>query len=227
MRGAKAHYIESATRLTSPSLTGKLLHAVPGIRLYTQYEDQAHGKWHYGGWVYDRFTTVKRDDTRAHPARGRDARDRATFPFRRLLDALAPLLRPGGLVEQAQGSPVETLWQTGGTPVEGLDLDVQPFVPTAELEAAIARGRRRDRPRRRGNRALRDHRRPAPDPRHAAIPTAASSWTATRRASRDLLHERGIAMHCEPETLSVDDLVEAASYRIESASSPTPFQLVK
>jgi hypothetical protein len=36
--------------------------------------------------------------------------------------------------------------------------------------------------------------------------------------------KRGIAIHREPDTVTVDDLLEAAAYRIESARSPIPFK---
>ena len=36
-RGVECHYIESAARVEGPSLTGRILRWVPGIRTYTQY----------------------------------------------------------------------------------------------------------------------------------------------------------------------------------------------
>ena len=59
------------------------------------------------------------------------------YPFPSLFDAVAPLLRPGGEIERAQGEPVDTLWQTGSTPVDRLGIEANPYVPGAELEAAI------------------------------------------------------------------------------------------
>ena len=61
------------------------------------------------------------------------------FPFRRLMRALAPLLAPGGELERATGRPVDVLWQTGCTPVDGLPiLTATPFLPAADLTAALA-----------------------------------------------------------------------------------------
>jgi UDP-N-acetylglucosamine transferase subunit ALG13 len=223
MRGVKAHYIESATRLTSPSVTGKVLQRVPGIRLYTQYESQVKGRWHYAGWVYDRFTPVAVDPApikRAVVVLGTAHQ----FPFRRLLDALVPLLGAGGALEREQGSPVQVLWQTGGTPVDGLDIEGRTFVPAAELDAAIADadvviG-------------------------HAGAGTSLSALSAGRLpilVPRDtsrgeimdehqhlfatLLDERGIALKRAPEELTVDDLVKAAAHRVEVATNPPPFRL--
>ena len=53
--GIPAHYIESAARVMEPSLTGRLLQRVPGIRLYRQYPDAARGKWRYAGSVFEGF----------------------------------------------------------------------------------------------------------------------------------------------------------------------------
>ena len=39
------------------------------------------------------------------------------------------------------------------------------------------------------------------------------------------LSNHGIAMVREPEELTVEDLLEAASYQVETATDPTPFKL--
>ena len=46
-RGVRAHYIESSSRMSRPSATGQVLSALPGIRLYTQYEWNAKGRWKF------------------------------------------------------------------------------------------------------------------------------------------------------------------------------------
>jgi UDP-N-acetylglucosamine transferase subunit ALG13 len=223
VRGVTAHYVESATRLTSPSVTGKILQRVPGIRLYTQYESQARGRWQYAGWVYDRFTATEIEPApikRAVVVLGTAHQ----FPFRRLLDALVPLLGAGGALERAQGSPVEVLWQTGGTPVDGLPIEGRTFVPSAELDAAIADA----------DLVI----------GHAGAGTSLSALTAGRLpllVPRDtsrgeimdehqhlfatLLDERGIALRRAPEELTVDDLVKVAAHRVEVATDPPPFRL--
>ena len=146
------------------------------------------------------------------------------YAFRRFFDALAPILRPGGLLERAQGSPVETLWQTGCTPIDGLGIDTRPWVPAAELEAELTRA----------DVVI----------SHAGTGSALTTLTAGRlpiliprdHAQREIgdghqpllareLDKRGIAIHREPDTVTVDDLIEAASYRVESSTSPKPFTL--
>jgi UDP-N-acetylglucosamine--N-acetylmuramyl-(pentapeptide) pyrophosphoryl-undecaprenol N-acetylglucosamine transferase len=223
LRGVQAHYVESATRLTEPSVAGRVLQRVPGINLYTQYENLADERWHYAGWVYDRF----RSTAIAPPPIKRAVVVLGTmrsYEFRRFLDYVVPLLRAGGALEQAQGFPVETLWQTGITHADGLDIDARGFVPSSELDAAIADA----------DLVI----------GHAGAGTTLTALTAGRfpvlvpRAAAQnenmddhqllfarLLDERGIAMHREPETLTVDDLVTAASRRVEVDPDPEPFRL--
>jgi UDP-N-acetylglucosamine--N-acetylmuramyl-(pentapeptide) pyrophosphoryl-undecaprenol N-acetylglucosamine transferase len=224
-RGVRAHYIESATRLTGPSVTGRILRGVPGLRLYTQYERLADKRWHYAGCVFDRFVATKDPQPpvirRAVVALG----TMTDFQFPRMLAALVPMLRPGGLLEAWQGASVDTLWQTGSTPTDGLGIDAQPWVQSAALDDAT----------RAADLVI----------THAGTGSALSTLSAgrfpiliPRDDSRgeigdrhqpflaEELDRRGIAMHREPETLKVEDLVEAAAYRVESALSPTLLALL-
>jgi hypothetical protein len=223
-RGVRAHYIESASRMGRPSLTGQLLSAVPGIRLYTQYEWNAKGRWKYGGSVFDSFERTEH----AEPAPVRRAvvvlgTMYEKYQFRRLLDALVPLLGCDGALERAQGSPVDTLWQSGSTFTDGLAIDARPWVPSAELDAAIAKA----------DLVV----------SHAGVGAALTTLSAGRlpvviardpsRGEIDDAHQqrfareldaRGLALSREPETLSVDDLVAAARYRVVRPAIP-PFRL--
>lgn len=224
VRGVRAHFIESATRLTSPSLSGRLLRAVPGIRLYTQYEQLAHGPWHYAGWIYDRFVATKEAEhapiRRAVVSLG-TAQD---FKARRILEAIVPILRPGGQLEQAQEAPVEVLWQTGGTPAEGLGIEAQPFVPSPELDAALARsdvvvchagtGTALS--------ALEAGRLPILVPRD---PGRGEIADAHQHLFARELDRRGLALHREAEVLALDDFLAAATYRVAPAADPPLFQL--
>src|SRR3954469_3522461 len=66
LRGIPAHYIESAARTGPASITGRLLTAVPDVRLYRQYEHSASGRWVYGGSVFDGFEAI---NTPSRPVR--------------------------------------------------------------------------------------------------------------------------------------------------------------
>jgi len=138
-RGVECHYIESAARVTGPSLTGRVLRWVPGVRTYTQYRHWSGTRWLYGGSGFDAYEPVPverplGDRLRVVVTVG----TAAEFPFRRLVVALAALLGPGGGLEEAAGVPVEVLWQTGCTPVDDLPIQATPFLPAADLIAALA-----------------------------------------------------------------------------------------
>jgi UDP-N-acetylglucosamine transferase subunit ALG13 len=138
-RGVECHYIESAARVGGPSLTGRILRWVPGVHTYTQYRRWSGPHWTYGGNGFDAYEPFPTD---------RQLGDRirvvvtvgtaAEFPFRRLVVALARLLGPGGELERATARPVDVLWQTGCTPVNDLPIRATPFLPAADLAAALA-----------------------------------------------------------------------------------------
>ena len=223
LRGVRAHFVESATRLTGPSVAGRVLQRVPGINLYTQYESLVDGRWHYAGWVYDRFRStaitpppIKRAVVVLGTMR--------SYEFRRFLEYVVPLLRPGGAVEQAQGFPVETLWQTGITPTDGYDIDAQGFVPAAELDAAIADADLVIGHAGAGTTltALAAGRFPVLVPR---LEAHNENMDDHQLLLARLLDEHGLALHREPETLTVDDLVAAASRCVEVDPDPEPFRL--
>lgn len=138
-RGVDCHYIESAARVGGPSLTGRVLCRVPGVRTYTQYRRWATGRWTYAGSVFDRYSSVAEDRPLAGSLRVVVTVGTATdYPFRRMVESLVGLLRPGGALERELGVPVDVLWQTGCTPVADLPIDATPFLPAAELDAAMA-----------------------------------------------------------------------------------------
>ena len=123
--GIPAHYIESAARVGRPSLTGRLLTAVPRVRLYRQYLHSANGRWAYGGSVFDGFEPVEvppRPVRRVVVTLGTMAQG-----FRRLLERLTAIIPAG----------VEVLWQTGLTPTDGLAIQPRGLVSAADLTAAI------------------------------------------------------------------------------------------
>lgn len=124
VRGIEAHYIESAARVGQPSLTGRVLETVPGVRLYRQYPHVAGGRWGYGGSVFDGFQPVR---GRPRPVRRVVVTVGTDKSFRRLVEAAAAILP----------RDVEVLWQTGPTPLDGLDIAARPFIPAAVLDQAL------------------------------------------------------------------------------------------
>ena len=139
-RGVECHYIESAARVGGPSVTGRLLRRVPRIHTYTQHQHWSDQHWHYGGSSFDAYEPVAQTRTLGHPIRVVvTVGTMREYPFRRLMVRLSKLVAPGGGLEQATGLPVEVLWQTGGAPVDDLPITPIPFLPVADLNAALAR----------------------------------------------------------------------------------------
>lgn len=128
--GLRSVFIESATRVEGPSLSGRILQRLPGVELYSQHLDgNGFGvRWQVVGSVHDEFTPG--------PTAPRGAITRVVvtlgtirpYGFRRLIDRLLAVLP----------ADAEVLWQTGATDVADLPIDGRVAVPAPELEAAMA-----------------------------------------------------------------------------------------
>ncbi len=224
-RGVECHYIESATRVSGPSLTGRVLRWVPGVRTYTQYPSWADQRWGYAGSVFDGYETTA-------VARKPDAVVRVVvtvgaatqYPFRRLFEHLVPLLAPEGELARVTGLPVEVLWQSADTPVDDLPIQATPALPAAELAAALSKA----------DIVI----------SHAGTGSALAALNAGRYpilAIRDPargeqvddhqhqlateLARRGLAMHRDAQAITVDDMVDALGISIRRTASPPPFEL--
>ena len=226
--GVECHYIESAARVSAPSATGKLLRRVPRVRTYTQYPHWTDPGWRYGGSSFDVYLPQTHDQPRELGDAVRvvvTVGTAAEFPFRRLIEPLAALLAEDGPLSKATERPVEVLWQTGCTPVDGLDIQPRPFLPAAELDAAL----------------------------HAADIVVAHAGTGSALAvleggrkplmamrlarygeagddhQRDLaaeLERRGLAQPiADPAELTVDDLLATLNTSVERTDNPPPFRL--
>ena len=214
-RGVRTHYIESAARVEGPSVSGRVLNGVPGVRLYTQYRRLAAGRWRYGGSVFDGFRPAPAPAPAAGLRRAVVTLGTAEeFPFRRLLEAAVPLL-----------DGVDTLWQTGGTPTEGLPIEPQPWLPAAELAGALAAADVVITHAGVGSAltALRSGRCPVLVPRETARGEAGDDHQ--EQLARELA-ERGLAVHRRADELTVEDLLDAASRRVERVAHPPTFELV-
>jgi UDP-N-acetylglucosamine transferase subunit ALG13 len=224
-RGVDCHYIESAARVAGPSVTGRVLRRVPGIHTYTQHRSWSDKHWHYGGNGFDSYEPAAVIRTFTDPIRVVVTVGTATeFPFRRLLVQLSKLLAPGGGLEQATGSPVEVLWQTGGAAVDDLPISPTPFLPAADLMAALGRA----------------------DivVSHAGTGSALANLAAGRYAvmvpriaefgeagddhQRELaieLESRGLALHRDASEMTVEDLLMTLSKEVRRAAQVSPFEL--
>jgi UDP-N-acetylglucosamine--N-acetylmuramyl-(pentapeptide) pyrophosphoryl-undecaprenol N-acetylglucosamine transferase len=223
-RGVGTHYIESAARVSGPSLSGRLLRLAPGVRLYTQYPHLAHGPWRYRGSVFDGFRPLQSSGRAVIRRAVVTLGTAAEFPFRRVLDALVPLLGAGGALEREQGHPVDTVWQTGGTPTEGLDICARPWLSAAELAGLLAAADIVVGHAGVGSclAALAAGRCPVLIPRDAARGEVADDH---QKQVADELATRGLAVHRSADELTVADLL-VGTRRVERAGDPPTFELV-
>lgn len=122
------HYIESATRVDGPSLSGRMLEALKGVHLYRQLGHWGEPRWRQGPCVFDGFVAASAE---ARPAE-RVVVSLGThgYAYSALIDRLRACFR---------GSSVEVLWQLGSTPDPGgLPGRVVDQLAADELQAAVA-----------------------------------------------------------------------------------------
>ena len=119
LAGIPAAYIESAARAEGPSLTGRIMRRVPGVQLFSQYEDWATPPWNYAGSIFDKFAAAERKE-RATIRRVFVTLGTITYGFRRLVERLLEILPPG----------CEVIWQVGSTDVSGLGIESQKNIPS-------------------------------------------------------------------------------------------------
>jgi UDP-N-acetylglucosamine--N-acetylmuramyl-(pentapeptide) pyrophosphoryl-undecaprenol N-acetylglucosamine transferase len=125
--GMSGHFIECATRTEAPSLSGRLLGAVPGARRYTQHPRWARGSWLYRGSVFDNYEPEER---RVEPRLRRVVVTLGMnpYPFRRLIERLLMILP----------SSVDVIWQSGVTPIDGLPIRARAVMSARHLDDAMA-----------------------------------------------------------------------------------------
>jgi UDP-N-acetylglucosamine--N-acetylmuramyl-(pentapeptide) pyrophosphoryl-undecaprenol N-acetylglucosamine transferase len=214
-RRLPCHFVESAARIDGPSLTGRLMTAVPGVDLYAQYGGWAGGRWRFRGSVFDSFAGAERPQ--GPPAR--IAKVVVTlgtyrgYDFSRLVRRLLEVLPAGA----------EVLWQTGDTDVSGLGIEGSYAIPEAELSAAMG----------------------AADVvvAHAGVGTALAAFEVgacpllvPRRFARGEhvddhqrqiaaeLAERGLAISVEAGAVDLDALVAAAARRVVRPAQAPAFE---
>ncbi len=129
-RSIPCHFIESAARGAGPSLSGRILRRIPGVRLYTQHAGWARGPWSYAGSVFDAFKAQKaspRVDGAPVKKIVVTVGTIKPYGFRRLVERLVRVVP----------AEAEVLWQTGETNVSGLGIRARRSMPPAELDRAL------------------------------------------------------------------------------------------
>lgn len=104
LHGLPAFYYESVSRVTGPSLSGRLTALDPGITRFCQYEHWAKGGWIFRQSLFDLFTAVPKspvDNPRLFVTLG------TIQPYR--FDAMVDAVLSTGLADS------RTVWQLGAT----------------------------------------------------------------------------------------------------------------
>lgn len=210
VRGIPTHYIESATRVEGPSVTGKALSRMPGIKFYNQHELWADKQWSYLGSVFDGFETVKLDNP---PKKIRRAvvsvGTMEDYSFREFFVRLATYLKDADSV----------LWQTGSTDVSDLNIDGKAVVPAHELEQAMREADVVIAHAGTGTAltSLRMGKKPILVPRDSSHGQHIDNHQFQTAA---LLDKMGLALSRKVEDLNEQNLHDAASYKIVRSDKP-------
>ena len=212
--GAATYYIESAARVEGPSLTGRLLSALPGMHTACQYRTWGDRRWSYAGSVFDCFEPGPRASTDEIASAVVTLGSQEGYPFDRLVSALHEAIPRGA----------DVLWQTGATPTAHLGIDGRPAVPASVLESAMASadvvvahagvGSALS--------ALLAGRHPVLVPRRSSLGEHVDDHQAQIAGE---LAERGLATRCSAEELDLEVLLDAASRTIVRSEDPPPLEL--
>jgi UDP-N-acetylglucosamine--N-acetylmuramyl-(pentapeptide) pyrophosphoryl-undecaprenol N-acetylglucosamine transferase len=125
--GIACHYIESAARITGPSLSARILERVPGVHCYGQSRSWTAGRrsWQYRGSVFDAFEAEQgtfRDIQKVVVSLGT-----SRYAFPRLVTAVRAVLPPRA----------EIVWQIGPTRLEEAGGPTHDLMSQDALSAAM------------------------------------------------------------------------------------------
>jgi UDP-N-acetylglucosamine transferase subunit ALG13 len=120
----RAVYLESATRITGPSLTGRVLSHLPGVTCVSQYTGWGR-RWQYYGNVFEAFSAEPRSGPIAPATFLVLLGTQERFQARRLVEG----------VLRALPADCQVTWQLGGTTLDDLVLpgDVRRSIPADDL----------------------------------------------------------------------------------------------
>ena len=127
-RGIPRIYLESVSRFDGPSLSGRMVAAIPGTRTYTQHAQWATKKWQKGPSVLDDYTV---ETVPAHCAR-RPLKIFVTlgtirpYRFDRAVDAVL-----------ATAGDQEIVWQLGATRRDDLPGEAVEMMDSAQFDKAV------------------------------------------------------------------------------------------
>ena len=128
IRGIRPVYVESVSRFEGPSLTGRMVSWLPGVRLFCQHASWAGGRWRLGPSVLDDFELTKRDPAR--PTRLRIFVTLGTikpYRFDRMVDSVRELF----------GADHDITWQLGVTSRTDLTGSIRDTMTAEDVERCI------------------------------------------------------------------------------------------
>lgn len=108
LRGVPVLYIESATRLDGPSLSGRILEWLPGVRLARQCSGWTRRRWSEVPSVFDGYEAVEEDRPSSGPLSVVVTFGTGPFEFTRAANALV----------EALPASARVVWQRGATPAD-------------------------------------------------------------------------------------------------------------
>ncbi len=198
-------FFETVSRVSGPTLSGKMASYVPGIQTFCQYESWAGGRWKYrpGSLLLDAYTKTSRSPS-SKPSIFVTLGTGEGYRFDALVDAVAST----GLADD------RAVWQLGFTMREGLPGRTVDHLPLAEFQTCA-----RDADvviTQAGVGSL-----------MSLLDMGIFPVVIPRRAKRKevvddhqlqiatLLQQRGIAMVTEPDELTADMLIEASGYGVK------------
>jgi UDP-N-acetylglucosamine--N-acetylmuramyl-(pentapeptide) pyrophosphoryl-undecaprenol N-acetylglucosamine transferase len=205
--GVACHYIESAARMTGPSLSARILEHVPGVHCYGQSRSWTAGRrsWQYRGSVFDAFQPAL--GTPRHISKVVVSLGTSRYPFPRLVTALRAILP----------SSADVVWQIGPMALDTPGVQTHAQMSQHDLSAAM----------READLVI----------AHAGVGTALQAMEAghcpvlvPRRADRREhvddhqfevaaeLAGRGLAVTCAPDELTLDFLTRASAHGV----TPSP-----
>lgn len=206
--GLPCHYIESAARLTGPSMTGRLLERVPGVRLHSQ-SPWPRRRWRNGGSVFDGFAGSEEAGEAAVRRVVVTLGTSRQWAFRRAVERLRHVIPP----------EAEVVWQTGHTDTSGLGIDAVRFLSADELDRAMREADVVVAHAGVGSAlaALEAGHRPVLLPRRPAFRENVDDH---QRLIADELGRRGLAVPADASTVTLAHLQQAAGRRAVRAAAP-------
>lgn len=128
LKRIRPFYVESVSRFEGPSLTGRIVSWMPGVRLFSQHATWAGGRWRLGPSVLDDFelvqaNTVPHDKAKIFVTLGTIR----PYRFDRMVDA----------VQDLRAENWQITWQLGATTRNDLPGEVHETMTAEQVESHI------------------------------------------------------------------------------------------